>query len=341
MDIAVQQKLEALRFDYEEVVGRPFQHFFCPMLFRDEDVTLCRAHIVNEAFPGSCRNWTVQRADVDNFYGRAFEGDFVNIQYRGQELTDRVLADPTLSKKLRPSVQIDGEDVQHFVATGPVPSHFTEVSVNGPKGRVRLGLKIRPDDALNSSQWQIAVETDIRLAALASMLKAAHMTLFEMLGYRYALSAGGHFLGRDVLGKFFLDNRSRGKADILANGLSHFREFANMMRPVLNPPPDLVGTPADRFVFVCRCDDDAPWGMIVFVRTAHLVHSVLVPMLDNESAAARFMTFLRGEGCRIRANRCRFDGKSWFGAKDHEFLDWPAAAFEEPFLQAAARSIGG
>jgi hypothetical protein len=131
-----------------------------------------------------------------------------------------------------------------------------------------------------------------------------------------------------VLGEFFLKNKGRNRADVLAHGLSHFREFANMMRPVSNPPPDLDGTTADRFVFVCRCDTDTPWGIVVFVRTSHLVHSVVVPVLETESAAARFMSFLKGEGCRIRANRCRFDGKTWFGARNHEFLEWPAAAFE-------------
>lgn len=202
--------------------------------------------------------------------------------------------------------------------------------MEGPKGSIRLGLKIDTDDAKDISQWQIAIEKDIRLPALASTLKAAHLTMFGMLGYRYALSAGGYFLGRDVLGQFFVKNRGQDKAEILANGRAHFREFANMMRPVLNPPADLVGTTADQFVYVCRCDGDTPWGIVVFVRTSHLVHSVIVPVLETESAAARFTSFLKGKSCRIRANRCRFDGKNWYGAKDYEFLDWPTAAFEEP-----------
>lgn len=248
-------------------------------------------------------------------------------------MADDAIIDPLLSKRLRPKVYIGEEEVEHFIANGPVPTHFTEVNVSGPNGPVRLGLKIRPDDALDTSKWRIAIEKDIRLAALVSMLKAAHLTLFEMLGYRHALSAGGHFLGRNILGEFFLSNKGRSKAEIIANGLSHFREFANMMRPVLNPPPDLRGTAADRSVFVCRCDDDAPWGIIVFIKTSHLVHSVLVPVLECESAAARFMAFLKEEGCRIRANRCRFDGQNWYGAKDYEFLEWPTAPFEEPLLQ--------
>src|ERR1700756_4420181 len=149
MDLEAEQKVEMLRSDYQQVTGKPFSHFFCPILFRDEDVPLCHAHIINAAFPNSCRSWTVQRADVDSFYGSAFESDFVNIQYRGQlPLADHVLGDPTLSRKLRPTIRIAGEDVQHFVATGPIPREFTEVSVVGPNGTVRLGLKIHPDSAL-------------------------------------------------------------------------------------------------------------------------------------------------------------------------------------------------
>jgi hypothetical protein len=295
MDYEVEHKLETLRSDYQELTGKPFLQFFCPILFRDEDVALCRAHIVNSAFPDSCRRWTVQRSDVDNFYGSAFESDFVDLQYRGQHLTDTAITDPLLSKKLRPKVFIKGEKVEHFIASGPIPAHFTEVHVNGPNGPVRLGLKIRPDETLSTAEWRIAIEKDVRLAALVSMLKAAHLTLFEMLGYRHALSAGGYFLGRNVLGEFFLGNKGRSKAEIIANGLSHFREFANMMRPVLNPPLDLRGTAADQFVFVCRCDADTPWGIIVFIKTSHLVHSVLVPVLECEGAAARFMAFLKGE----------------------------------------------
>ena len=305
----------------------PFSHFYCPILFRDEAVDLCKAHIVNDAFPDSVRNWTIQRTDVDNFYGSAFESDFVNIQYRGKRLAESILADPRLSKKLRPKIRIGEEDVEHFVASGPVPDHFTETVVAGPNAPVRLGLKIHPDDAMTamSKNWSIAIEKDIRLPALVSVLKAAHLTMFEMLGYSYALSLGGHLVGRDILGKFFLANRGLRKTDVVANGEAHFKEFANMVRPLLNPPADVLGTASDHSVFVCRCDTETPWGMIVFIRTSHLVHAALVPILETASAAERFVAFLKGGDCKIRANRCRFDGNSWYGAKDEEILTWPKA----------------
>ena len=237
----MEQKLNMLRSDYQSVVGTPFSHFYCPILFRDEDVDLCRAHIINRAFPDSNRNWTVQRTDVDNFYGRIFEGDFVDIQYRGKQLAERIIGDPGLSKRLQPRIRMGGEVVEHFVAHGPVPRCFTEAVAASPSGPIRLGLKIRPDEAAAAMNkgCEIVIEKDVRLPALVSLLKAAHLTLFEMLGYRYALSAGGVFLGRDVLGEFFLQNCDLSKAEVLKDAASYFREFANMMRPVLNAPRKL------------------------------------------------------------------------------------------------------
>jgi hypothetical protein len=321
------QKLATLRSDYEARVGRPFSHFYCPILFMDEAVDLCKAHIVNANFPDSVRSWTIQRTDVDNFYGSTFESDFVDIQYRGKDVAESILADPRLSKKLRPKIRLGDEDIKYFVASGPVPEHFTETVVLGSDGPVRLGLKIHPDDAMTamSKKWSIAIEKDIRLPALVSILKAAYLTMFEMLGYSYPLSAGGRLVGWDILGKFFLRNSGLEKTDVIANAEAHFKEFANMVRPLLDPPADVQGTASDRFVFVCRCDTETPWGIIVFIRTSHLVHAALVPILETDSAAERFVTFLRGGDCKIRANRCRFDGDKWYGAKDEEILTWPRA----------------
>ena len=75
-----QQKLDMLNADYAQIKGQPFSHFFCPILFRDEDVELCKAHVVNQAFPEAPQDWTIQRKDVDNFYVSIFESEFVAIQ---------------------------------------------------------------------------------------------------------------------------------------------------------------------------------------------------------------------------------------------------------------------
>jgi len=80
MNEELKKKIENLNTDYLSVVGHPFHHFFCPILFKDEDVALCKAHVINQAFQNVSRVWTVQRQDIDNFYGSNFEADFVLLQ---------------------------------------------------------------------------------------------------------------------------------------------------------------------------------------------------------------------------------------------------------------------
>ena len=239
MSLEFEHALLALRSDCERSVGSPFLNFYCPILFRDEEVPLCKAHIVNTAFPSSHRCWVVQRKDLDNFYGSHFENDFVDIQYRGKNFTESILADPYLSKNLSPKIRFGDKGIEHFVASGPVPANFTEAAVGGPSGPVRLGLKIHPDDAVTEikNDWSIVIEKDIRLPALVSILEAAHLTIFKMLGYSYALSAGGHLLGWEILGKFFLGNHALARPQVLANARAHFTEFANMVRPPLTHQP--------------------------------------------------------------------------------------------------------
>ncbi len=332
MSLEFEHALLALRSDCERSVGSPFLNFYCPILFRDEEVPLCKAHIVNTAFPSSHRCWVVQRKDLDNFYGSHFENDFVDIQYRGKNFTESILADPYLSKNLSPKIRFGDKGIEHFVASGPVPANFTEAAVGGPSGPVRLGLKIHPDDAVTEikNDWSIVIEKDIRLPALVSILKAAHLTIFKMLGYSYALSAGGHLLGWEILGKFFLGNHALARPQVLANARAHSTEFANMVRPLLDPPADVQGTASDQFVFVCRSGSETPWGIVVFVRTSNLVHAALIPVLETAVAAARFAEFLRGEACTLRAARCHFDNGEWYASKQEEKLTWPKAELSTP-----------
>lgn len=49
MDDSGMAKLERMREDFQGVTGKPFSWSYCPILFRDEEVDLCKAHIVNKA----------------------------------------------------------------------------------------------------------------------------------------------------------------------------------------------------------------------------------------------------------------------------------------------------
>ena len=129
-----------------------------------------------------------------------------------------MLADEKLARQFNVRIRHDGAPIDHYVPSAEtVPKNFSEVALDGPNGPVRLALKVPPEGVLNSldGRWDIAIEKDVRLASLVSLLKAAHLTLFHSLGYRYALSAGGRFIGFTVLGDFFLKTRDMARTRAL------------------------------------------------------------------------------------------------------------------------------
>jgi hypothetical protein len=324
MSPSLATRLSQMREDYQLRFGRPFSHFYCPLLFVDEDTELCKAHVVNRGFPDSTRKWTVQRKDVDGFYGSTFEAEFEKIQFIGKHKPDEVLVDPMLSRKLEPKILLGGKPVDYFTPAGPVPEHFTPALVQSPSGTRPLVLKIHPDDAIAAFNrgCEILVERDMRLPTMVSLLKAAHLTLFHRLGYRYAMSAGGFFLGYSILGSFYLRNWDRGASEALAAAPRHFEEFANMVRPIQFTEVGTEGTVVDGFMFICLTSTDQTWAVIVVIRTDQLLHAVLVPVIDNAESAARFATFLKGGACDIRARRARLENDT-VQAGPPEMLRWP------------------
>lgn len=302
MRACVRHRLEELRADYAQTIGQPFAHFYCPMLFKDEDVPLCQAHIINCALPDTPRDWTVQRSDVDNFYGSRFEADFIAILYNENRSPARVLTDKTLSKRFRPRILVDAEPVDYYVATGDVPDHFTPIEYSHDGQSVELGLKIPPQDFVAEAELEVEIAKDVRMPALVSLVKAAHLTLFDMLGYRYALSAGGRFVGWEILGKFFYQNDDKPSAEAFENAHSFFHEFQHMVRPVQSLNLDLRGTVTDNKLVVCRGPGRSPWALIVFIRTSRSMHAVMIPVFDQPDAVATFLGFLNNRNESVKGS---------------------------------------
>jgi hypothetical protein len=328
----VHAKLEKLLADYDQVRGQPFSHFFCPILFIDEDVPLCQAHIINLAFPNSSRAWTIQRSDVDNFYGANFEADFIAIQYAERWSPSEVLTDKILSKRFKPRIVVDGMPVDHFIAHNDIPEHFTRIEFDDGERMVQFGLKMHPEDVLAAvgQKWEIEISKDVRVPALVSLIKAAHLTLFEMLGYRYALSAGGYFIGRQILGEFFLQNCGKPKTEVLEKAHSFFREFVHMVRPVQSCSPGLQGTITDGLLFISRGNNGAPWALIVFIKTSQSLHAVMIPIFDQPDAAAMFMDYLQNKNDSVEVTLCRFDQDRWRIDKKSSRLFWPKSGILYP-----------
>lgn len=325
MNQRVIANLQQLRTDYAKITGREFSYFYCPILFKDENKPLCEAHIINKAFDNAARVTTVQRRDVDSFYGSRFESDFLDVQEHRKRSLAEIATDKLLSKRFDAKLFCDGEPVEPIFARDGIPPQFTPIDLGQVKLSVPFGLKMEPAEVIASAgkRWEISIQRDLRIPMLVSAIKAAHLTLFQMLGYRYALSLAGHFVGYDILGKFFEENHTKKKTEVLRSAAPFFREFGNMVRPVISMPFDSAGSIKDKTFLMCVGSSGTVWGFIVFVKTAHLNHGVLMPVFEEAEQAVTYLNFLKNENSAIQVAGCRFKGDGWERDDKTIPLVWP------------------
>ena len=307
------RRLAELGADFESVAGRKWTHFHCPILHRDIPGDISRGHIINQAFPGAPKDWVPQRSDVESFFGSLFEADYTLLKEKGRTSAADALADPHLAHHLNASVLLGDKRVGHYYPKGPVPRHHTEVSLmRDGLPDVRVALKIAPDDVVESkdAQWGLQIQRDVRVAALASLLKAAHLTLFRLGGYRYALSLGGHFLGRTILGEFAEKWMAAPRRDALTAAKEHFGKYSNLVRPIVETPEGLSGTVSDNYLYLCT-GTPVGWAMMVAVKAGHTLHGVLCPIMDDPESAARFLRFLDRDDGRFEVKLMQWQEKQW------------------------------
>lgn len=333
MDSAFQRRLSVLKSDYEATAKESWEYFFCPILYRDEEAELCRAHVINEGFQDADRSWTIQRKDVDNFYGSLFEADFLAMERVGSPLIEEALTDRNVSRQFPPELVLDEEVVEHYYAPNPeiVPLSHTTLEFHINDRIVPMALKLSPDEVEKSlgGRWQVRVEKDIRIPALVSLLKSAHLTLFRRLGYRYALSSAGYHLGREVLGEFFLEARGLERGTALEMAESHFRPYASAVRPLILPPQDFQGTLTDGLLLACGTELP-PWALMVMIRFSGQLHSVIVPTLMDGESAALFDRFLGSPFPKIAVRNTQIHDDRFEMSPEYEIIEWPETNFDLP-----------
>jgi hypothetical protein len=325
MNEFVRAELNRLNSNFTEVMGKSFAHFFCPILFRDEDTELCQAHIINEAFANSTRACTVQRKDIDSFYGSRFEADFVDIAQFKNAISLEVLADPALSKRFNATILLNGNPVEHFYPTSEVPEKFSLVQVGNWDTSSPLGLKIQASDivAAADGKWEVEISRDLRLPMLVSTIKAAHLSLFKMLGYQYAFTSSAYFIGRTILGEFFLQNCNVRKRDMASNALQFFRAFVHMVRPVISTTFGAQGTITDRMMLMCMGGSGTAWAFIVFVKTGEMMHGVMIPTFQSIDQVEAFLGFLGNSNSSIQVSTCLFEEDKWSVSQGTMPMTWP------------------
>jgi hypothetical protein len=347
MNPELRARLEAHRQDFQQHMGRPFTHFFCPILQVDEDVELQEGHIVNKAFEQSSRACVVQRRDVDGFFGSLFEAEFVKLQDMQDKTMADLFLDPKLNRQFRPSILRNDEPVPYTTWQTRLPDVFTPVTLGDEQQALTIGLKMSPEELLASAgeKWELDVSKDVRIPALVSLIKTAHLSLFHLLGYRYAAFPAGRFVGHDILGRFFRDNFKfkKQRQKMLANAHAHFREFVHMIRPVGINRLNFQGSISDRMMLVCVGTSGRLWALILFVRTAGLVHSVLMPTFTDHEAAATFFDFLNNDNETINVTTGRYDRSQgiWELNPHPKALNWPKSGVLYPEVDPAESAGAG
>jgi hypothetical protein len=319
-----------LQRDYTAFQGKPFEHFFCPMLLKDEDTDLCMGHVVNDKIPNSSGICVVQRQDVDGFFGSKFESDFVTfLEAKHAKLKDAVFQQQ-LNKKMKPRIFVDGMECPHYLYQGTtLPRSHTGIHLENLDGEaINLVLKKRPADFLadRAKSWQIVIERDSRITAFVSLIKAAYLTLFRLLGYRYALSGAGLEVGHTILGNFFSEHGHKKVDDVRSVAKQWFRPFVNMMRPIdgfIGKAPQ--GTIEDGAAMACFGSSGKAFGLVVCVRTNDISQAVLMPVFDNPESAATYFDFLKNDNETLAVSHCEFNAKDrcWHGSDEAIMATWP------------------
>jgi hypothetical protein len=323
-------RLARHRANYLDVKKHPFEHFFCPILFEDTATALSRGHVINDAFKGSPGAWVMQRTDVDCFYGGAFEGDFLLSQRLKEVRPWDHFFDGALFDAVRPIITYQGQEIKYFLwqpksQNDVPPTGYSIVELSHGARSIELCIRdAGPEVIQNTGYWDISTRKDLRLQAFVSLLKAAHLSMFSMFGYYYALSNAGRFMGEDILGRFYKQATPLvKKRKIQQSALGFFRRYQNIIQYSIPSVTILEGTLVDGYVNVCATASGMPWGMIVFVKIQDSLMAALLPFPGDASAFAIYLDFLQNDHEKIHVMVGQFNkvkGKWTFWPERHEVV---------------------
>ncbi len=304
-----EQRIELLRRDFNRINGTPFRHFFCPILHVDEQTPMCRGHIIPDSTE-TADDWIPQRKDIDNFYGAIVEGDFSAVVKDRTKTLPEIILSPKHSQQFRPQIMLDGKAVEYFVPKSPSSfSGHTPVQITKGDNDELVGnivVKLSPDEMMQLVDKKLnwVVERDFRPAVTASVLKAAHLILFRLLGYDHVFSPSGLFLSQ-ILRDFYLANRQRRKRDLAVSVESYFSQFESMIVPLDPRSAPVKGTLADNVALACIGASGKIFSLAVFVRASTDVFCVFLPN-DNECAVGTYFSFLSDRPRSFAAKFVRF-----------------------------------
>jgi hypothetical protein len=230
--------------DYAKITGQPKEKFVCPLTHRECDVNeLIEGHILNGKLHKASRRTIVQWAKPDNFYGSRVEPaiiDYLNAKDVGE--FGLVPGAHAIQIQLLDGAEYEAIPLKDEVAAHKIGERFPVLDMNRNGQRMFFAIKADRDDPkithLKAGQAEIAITRKyLKTHWAAGMLKAAYLTVFDMLGYAAVFDPFGDSLRRQ-LAQYFYDNARSEDAP------TYFREFANATM-VMGKGEKLPAAPGD------------------------------------------------------------------------------------------------
>lgn len=289
--------IKHMNADYESVTGKPFRHFFCPILHVDENVRLAKGHVVPKSLGGTAR--VLQRKDVDQGFGSFFEaeaadaiqegldGNPVEVLFGGnpdemkklsRRFSIRLLFEGT-DKPINARYRTVGDDAGFSVATGDMAAALGE------------------RDGQRTLRGAVSLELDARSSILVTCLRTSHLAWFRLCGYPYVFSNEGIFVAwvlRSFYEKFieprYGPNRSK-KGSLISEQVKrevdgYCLQFANCIRPFPESALEMfseatqLGT-QDTGRFLALWDGDQIYGKISILKLGNQRIAVMTPDITD------------------------------------------------------------
>ena len=208
LDDAITQRF---RENYHALTGEWSTGFICPITLKDTpSKELCAGHVLNQGLRQASRRTVLQRRDVDNYFGTTLEPDLIKyLNFRVLTAAEHVAKSRSLTITL-PS----GERTEAFFAGPEASNRFMRVDLLDSSGKRIASPFVRSAAAQPGEYRDIQIEWTLtvhQLALVGALIKSAYLSLFALVGYRYALDSIGSAVRRS-LSAFFDDRASRQSA---------------------------------------------------------------------------------------------------------------------------------
>lgn len=311
-----QRRLEEHLRDYQETTKSRSDRFICPItLHKCDESELIEGHILNGALRKASRKTVLQYKGIDNFYGMSVEPSVI-------AFLDMLDADGSRCPRYchpKSLVFQNGSRVRAFAigrkGIEKASMRFTRIRVN--EASPAIFAEIAEDDSRLLGPFQVEYELCSPPSHwTAAMLKAGHLCLFDMVGYRAIFCPFGEAV-RHTLATYYEEGGQQ-------NPDVHFAEFKNAVKVLAvyqqegdgRLHPYAFDSIEDREVLLHQSIHGCTFAATCIFKINNLTATVTLPEARTGSDAARvwslYSQYMQDPvGFRHEVHRARFEGDQW------------------------------